>query len=50
MMKEVDRCYRQIFWSEEVGELWKMRRNDSVKKSMIESVTTESVATESMVR
>jgi len=24
MMKEVDRCYRQIFWSEEVGGLWKM--------------------------
>jgi len=34
MTKEVDRCYRQIFWSEEVGGLWKMiqrKRNLGVR-------------------
>ena len=29
MMKEVDRRYRQIFWSEEVGGLWKMKMDNN---------------------
>jgi len=34
MMKEVGRCYRQVFWREEVGGLWKMierKRNLDVR-------------------
>ena len=38
MMKKVDRCYRRIFWSEEVGGLWKMiqrKRNLDVRYIII---------------
>jgi len=39
MTKEVGRCYRQIFWNEEVGGLWKMirrKRNLDVRKVAVQ--------------
>ena len=40
-MMEVDRRYRQIFWSEEVGGLWKMiqrKRNLGVRWLLVSNV------------
>ena len=44
MEKEVGRCYKQIFWSQEVGGLWKMiqrKRNLDVRYIAVNRFTNE---------
>ena len=43
-MTEVGRCYRQIFWNQEVGGLWKMiqrKRNLDVSRQLCKRFTNE---------